>query len=567
MMRKQSGFTLIEVVASLAILGVILALSARMADQYMLDTKNQAAASHTKQVIDASQKYIKDNYAAIVASATPTVPVSITVANLVAGGYLPTGFNATNAVGHTIATYALEPTANQITAVAVTSGAPVINDLDLGVIAAAIGEAGGSIRSSATTTLTGSFGKWAIPLANYGVAPGAGHFGGAIWFDQTGGLVTDYVYRAAVPGHPEANTMTTPLIMSSTQTLAAACTTTGAIARDATGAVLSCQGGVWNTQGSAYWKDAVTNFASLPACNAAAKWQTRVVGTPAIGTQPRAYACDGATWIALGVDNNGNLTLPGSTLYAGSGSDGAYGGLTIQGSKNGWSGVKFKDSAGTDSGTLMMHPSYSGFYLPGDAGWRWYVDNSGNSIQGGTAQMANAVITGTATVGAACSPNGKVAQDGTGLLLSCQSGVWVSNHSCSWYGGDLNTLEGEAGTTSCYNGVGMGNAPDGNWYFVEVLRHLNAGNWYVIQRATGMTGAVANKVYQRSQQSGSPNVNWGAWEQQGGGARFGGTFMYLGNGACADANPQTGACSCPSGTTAHLISWTGSWYYYGYACQ
>jgi hypothetical protein len=38
--------------------------------------------------------------------------------------------------------------------------------------------------------------------------------------------------------------------------------------------------------------------------------------------------------------------------------------------------------------------------------------------------MANAAITGTATVGAACAPNGLVAQDGTGLLLSCQSGVW-----------------------------------------------------------------------------------------------------------------------------------------------
>lgn len=424
MKKIQLGFTLVEVVASLAILGIVLALSARMADQYMNDTKNLVAATHARQVIDASQKYIKDNYAAIVASATPTVPATITVADLVAGGYLPTGFNATNSVGHTIATYALEPTANQITAVVATSGAPAINDLDLGVIAAAIGESGGSVQSSAATTLTGSFGKWAIPLTSYGITPGAGHFGGAIWFDQNGGLVTDYVYRAAVPGHPEANTMTTPLIMDSTQTLAAACATAGAIARDASGVVLSCQGGVWNTQGSAYWKDAVTNVASLPACNAAAKWQTRVVGIPTIGTQPRAYSCDGATWTALGVDDNGNLTLPGSTLYASGGAESTYGGLTVRGSKNGYSGINFKDSAGSNAGTLMMHPSYSGFYNAADNSWRWYTDNSGNTLQAGTATMANAVITGTATVGGACSPNGKIAQDGTGLLLSCQSGVW-----------------------------------------------------------------------------------------------------------------------------------------------
>lgn len=140
-------------------------------------------------------------------------------------------------------------------------------------------------------------------------------------------------------------------------------------------------------------------------------------------------ACQGGSW-------KSTLTLPGTTIYADSGAETTYGGFTVRGSKNGYSGINFKNSAGSNAGTLMMHPSYSGFYNAADNNWRWYTDDSGNTQQAGTATMANAVITGTAVVGGACSQNGKVAQDGTGLLLSCQSGVWKSQlgTSIAYYG-------------------------------------------------------------------------------------------------------------------------------------
>lgn len=68
---------------------------------------------------------------------------------------------------------------------------------------------------------------------------------------------------------------------------------------------------------------------------------------------------------------NGNIGIGGQ--LNGNGAASAYGALSINGSKNGWSGINF----GTN-GTLMMHPSYSGFYKPGDAGWRWYVTDAGD---------------------------------------------------------------------------------------------------------------------------------------------------------------------------------------------
>jgi hypothetical protein len=144
------------------------------------------------------------------------------------------------------------------------------------------------------------------------------------------------------------------------------------------------------------------------------------------------------------------------------------------------------------------------------------VNDSGNMTISGTATMANAAITGTATVGAACAPNGLVAQDGTGLLLSCQSGVWISNTACPYVGSpNLDWYEGSPGTSSCINGYGMPGAPTGDWYFVEIKRHYNPGNYYEVQTAHAMTGPVGT-IYERVQQSGAAGSGWGTWTKQGG---------------------------------------------------
>lgn len=100
----------------------------------------------------------------------------------------------------------------------------------------------------------------------------------------------------------------------------------------------------------------------------------------------------------------------------------------------------------------------------------------------------------------------------------------VTEISCPGWGGDLNTLQGNAGTTACYNGAGLGNAPTGDWYFVYVTRHVNSSNFYTSQRAVGMTGSVAGTEYIRSQQSGSANVGWSVWAQVGGSS---GTKWYV----------------------------------------
>ena len=70
------------------------------------------------------------------------------------------------------------------------------------------------------------------------------------------------------------------------------------------------------------------------------------------------------------------LSLSGTTMYT-SGSNSTYGSLTIDGSKNGWSGINFKQS-GTNIKTFMIHPSYSGIFNQADSGWDWY--NTGGDM-------------------------------------------------------------------------------------------------------------------------------------------------------------------------------------------
>lgn len=89
---------------------------------------------------------------------------------------------------------------------------------------------------------------------------------------------------------------------------------------------------------------------------------------------------------------------------------------------------------------------------------------SGNMNVNGTATISklagNLEVTTVATVGGACSPNGRIARDSSGQLISCQNGVW-SKPSASLTGGIkalLAPLEGQMiyAETQCQDSWGDG---------------------------------------------------------------------------------------------------------------
>ncbi len=414
--RLQSGLSLLEVMVSLGIIATVTAGLVQWTNQQSDDTRAAVTALHMKTVGMAANEYIKNNFATITSLATDTQPVLIRVSDLIAGGALNSGFSATNARGQNVCVLVLEPTAG--VAMVVAEGGDTIDDLTLGQIAATVGAAGGGIYSTSTTNFRGAMGGWTTTVSPFSNANhltqkcdgsagnitfAAGRPAMAVWFADND-TVSATLYRDAIPGNTALNTMNTPILMGAgtVQTVGSACTSTGAIGRDTTGQVVSCQSGTWRSQGSIFWRDPVANFTSLPT--------TDPTGAVRMTTDTsRAFMWTGGAWTALAVDQNGNLTVPGTLTAAG--------GRVVA-----WNDV-------TQGGVLQLQGANgTNIYLQSQNGKFRLMNNpftSENVVANGRLTAGEYVqINGTATEGAACTPNGLVGRTTAGLLLSCQSGVW-----------------------------------------------------------------------------------------------------------------------------------------------
>lgn len=461
-MKFQKGVTLLEMLVALSIMAAIAAGVTALIDQSAKDTKAAVTATHVRAVGEAANKYIRDNYSGLTGSATATTPALIRISDLIAGGYLTTGFSTTNPRRQSTCVLVLEPTSNNLVSLLVTEGGDTIDDLTLGQIASMVGGAGGGVYSTDTTKVRGAMGGYSLAIGNFAnanhlgqkcdgtggtISFAKGHPMMALWFAD-GAAVSATLYRNSVPGNPSLNTMNTPILMgaSTVQTAGNACTSTGAIGRDANGAVLSCVSGTWKSAASAYWGDPVANFASLPACNAATANQTRVVATPSVGSGRRAYTCNGGgTWDPLGTDNNGNITIAGRLT--------ANDTLANEHYANGW----FRSLG--DGG--WYNQKWNGGWYMSDGTWvRSYADKNvytGGQMYAGSMRSIGRMtadeyvqVNGVATENAGCSPNGLVARDSVGLLLSCQSGIWkkASGSDSGFYSGGYGGYRKSNGTCS-----------------------------------------------------------------------------------------------------------------------
>ncbi len=420
-MKRQKGVSLVETLGVLAVSGTLLAGMTFLAQQWTERIRGSNTALWHQTLNAAVTAYVKDNYATLVATASASTPVAVSVPTLQAGNYLSPGFAVANSYGQVGCALVLQPVANRLEVLVAGEGGRALSEFDAGPIAAEIGSSGGFMYSA--TNARGAFGNWNINTANYtsstcsGTAATTGRIASLLWFTD-GQLLADYVYRNTVAGHPEANSMNTPFILGSStiQTLNAACTTNGAIGRDANGGVLSCQLGQWKSQGSAYWQDPVANLASLPACTAATAWQTRQVQAATVGSGPHAYTCDGATWRPLSVDDSGNLTVSGNYLT---------GTLGV--------GVSTVSTVGAPCAAGSVSKTVSGGVLFCDSALTYRLAPAG-SVSASTFQVA-----GVVTLNSACpsgtADNGRVARTVDGALLSCQSGVWKK--ATGTIGGDV----------------------------------------------------------------------------------------------------------------------------------
>ena len=463
--KRQAGVTLIEAIASLSVASMVIYGMGSLAMDYMSNTEAITAAQQLKTLGEAGRAYVVDNSGVVAARATTTSSCLIPASELTA--YAP-GLTGTNAFGQNMAVLVAKNAAGILKTMAVSYGGSYTpNDGQLSMVSNALGGDGGSVFSFEPAQITGSNSSWSLDLTvglgaafkSAGVSCATGAPVGAVniaigsnavaYWVADSSVGSQLLYRNQVPGRPDLNTMNTPILMGSVQANNGACTSTGAIARDNNGAVLSCQGGFWKTQGSAFWKDPVANFAALPAGDP--------LGAVRMTTDTgRAFMWTGGAWAALAVDQNGNMTIPGTVTMAGgrviAWNQASEGGtITLQGAN----GVNVYLESNNGTFRLLNSPWNAELFR---------IDQNGNLVMDERGNGYGTVTPGWAVETWGCSPNGAIgraAYDTTngwaysGITLSCQSGVWARMGGNGYSAGQMcgMTAYGDGGGGVWPNGV------------------------------------------------------------------------------------------------------------------
>ncbi|TKC90139.1 shufflon system plasmid conjugative transfer pilus tip adhesin PilV [Trinickia terrae] len=174
-------------------------------------------AIQQQQWVAAVSNYVTQNMTSLESSVT-TTPTVIPVATVKAANVgLPVGFTGTNPFNQTWTAAVTQPTAGNLQVLIYTVGGTQINDQELGSIARSANGVGGMIPtnnsgvySGGAATAYGAFGAWQVSTAAYGVTGGSP---ASLLTFSNGALTSNYLYRNAVPGQPQLNTMSTNLNM------------------------------------------------------------------------------------------------------------------------------------------------------------------------------------------------------------------------------------------------------------------------------------------------------------------------------------------------------------------
>lgn len=226
MRKNEAGFTLIEVLAAVTIMAILIPSVLALMNLGSGKARQRTAAEQLKQVHRAATEYIQANYATLQAAATASDSVSVSVADLKSGGYLPATFQTTNPWNQTYTLYVTQPSAGNLQGLVVTSGGeghtaaqPAFGNRIIPETAAMAGAIGGyfptgDIPGQAAGVVQGAYGGWQFALAGTDIPnPGAGRLAALAYF-SSGTLANDYLYRVEIPGYPELNTMSTNLHMA-----------------------------------------------------------------------------------------------------------------------------------------------------------------------------------------------------------------------------------------------------------------------------------------------------------------------------------------------------------------
>ncbi len=292
------------------LLGIAIIMPSMLGMQHTAfsDQVAQVEAGQLAHIDNAALEY---EYSWMASLSTPGSTHTVSVQTLIQQGYLPPGTSAVDAMGDPISIQYTADSSGNVTGYVVAQGAYRYPDADAGQILLDLGDRGGyvpevPVAGQVTGTIYGTGRTWQSP-APAGIGPGSI----AVKVESNAAQQADdsrFLWRVPAPT-AAGNTMSTPLILGAVETPGRACANTGAIAQDGTGALVSCQGGTWQSVGGGHWRAPVSTYAALPASGNQDGDVRLTLDTD------RAFAWNGGSWVALAVNQNGNLHVP-STFFA-----------------------------------------------------------------------------------------------------------------------------------------------------------------------------------------------------------------------------------------------------------
>lgn len=456
--RQRGAITFVEALGVLIVASLLMpAVWGWLADD--ADNKlNVATADHDKQVIRAAAQYIKDNYATVLANASASTPATITVLMLQSQypQLFATGYSARNPYAQAVTVQAYQTVPGSLDTLIVTSGGQTISERNMRKVAQLVGGAGGYISSSNPNVAVGTYGGWG-PKTIPG-SPGAGHMAYSLMF-QDGSLVSDYLYRKAVPGHPELNQMNTAIDMNNNNVSKANQISSQSLKTLADGSLGAPSVTLANGKVISFNQVGEGGVLGLVGNNGQAVY---------LESNNGAFRLVNSPWNAqlFSVDQGGNVISAGTVTAAGAQVNGD---ASIAGVLRA-TGTGYYDTA----------PNNNLYLKPWNPGGEVVIGGGGGS---GVLHATNRIYTdeylsgGGAAPGAGCSQNGLLGRDSNGAL-SCENGVWKSLRgafSVTTYTVPINASQQYLGVHAYCSLGQLSGGPEGG--FQQVVTD-GANNWW-----------------------------------------------------------------------------------------
>lgn len=432
------GISMVFVFAALAILFPVLDHIASANGKLIADT---ATANQATAIASAAQNYVFANAASVQSAVSGSGQLVLCVPGTpgtcpasepdLTKGYLPQGFRPTNPYQQSWTVVIADDSNGNLQALVESTGGEAIAGVDASRIASEIHAIGGTIGGGAgdlsipgcsADQACGAYAGWG-PIAVGGGSkypnPGPGHVVALLDFNGAGtALNSNYLYRVAVPGHPELNAMQTNLSMTDTSGTAhniSGANVISAQSMQALSAGTLSAPSITTANGTVITWDQVPSggVLSLKGAN---------------GTWVHVESVNGQFTLVNSAQNASLFTVDQSGNVVASGSISAAGQIHAAGTTS--ADCPSTGSCGITSGDVYANNTVG----VGPAGGAATVQmtSAGDLKANDTITAGSKVVLGTAlgsaAIGGTCAPNGEIAanSDGSGQLLACQSGSWVA---------------------------------------------------------------------------------------------------------------------------------------------